>query len=77
MPAKVQQAEHKRKIFFFKVFLEAFLIHIFKGNLDSFRLNILSPSTTEIKGFQSSFDKTVFAIALFKKKAILSVQYTP
>lgn len=71
MLAGVQQVEHKRKIFFFKAFLEALLVHISKGNLASFRVNIPSPSTTEIKEFQSSFDKTVFA--LFKKKAILSV----
>lgn len=59
MLAEVQQVEHKRKIFFFQAFLEAILIHISKGNLDSFTLNILSPSTAEIKEFQSSFDKTI------------------
>lgn len=62
MLAKVQQVEHKRKIIFFKVFLT----HISNGNLDCFRLNILSPSTTQIKEFQSSSDKTVFDIAVFK-----------
>lgn len=49
MLAEVQQIKQRRKIFFFKAVLEALVIHTSKCNLDFFRVNILSPSTTEMK----------------------------